>query len=530
MISSSSMQDYQSENTNNEAYKISSSSKLRHYKSSGYQSLSSFLSKSSHKKYGSNKLTMFKFNSKNIPINSIEISPFFNNNYNIPKFSNFHKKVYSQNKEYNNDTNSQRLYTSENENFNFLNLNNSSINVIGKNDFSNYDFKSNHQILNSDFNFYYPSKTKYVKSPNNFYPLFLNKKYSDQSQNNENENILNYNDYNSQFYSNSKNDNDYTDIKDKLNTSVDDLTNELGDNYLETSNIAALSNYNINYSDDEPKSNFKLSDLTILDEIGNGSEGVVYVIRLNKNRQKYAMKKVQIMFSINVKKRKNDNAALRNFIERTGCDGIIKPYGITCVKNEMGFTDCYEIMELAQKDWEKEIISRREKKKYYSEYELMGIFRHLIKTFSLLQKNHITHRDIKPQNIMFSNGKMKICDFGNARVLKRNGVIIQRIRGSELFMSPIVFKGYRSGIQNIRHNAYKSDVYSLGICFFLAASLSYDGLNIIRQMEDMKKIRKTVEFNLGKRYSANLIDIILTMLKVDESKRPDFLSLEGLFP
>ena len=533
MISSSSMQGYQLENTTNEAYKVSSSSKLRHYKSSGYQTLNIFFSKNNRKKYGSNKLTMFKFRPKNVPMNSIEISTFSNNNDNYPKISNFHKKIYSQNKDYNNDNYSQRLYTSENENFNFLNLNNSSINFIKKNDYSNYDWKSSQQILNSDFNYYYPSKTKFIKSPNNFY---LKKRYPTQNENNENENILNYNDYNSPLYTNSKNDNDneYSDIKDNLNTSVDDLTNELENNYLETSNIVALSNYNINYNenynDDEPKSNFKLSDLTILDEIGKGSEGIVYVIRWNKNSQKYAMKKVQIMFSINVKKRKNDNAALRNFIERTGCDGIIKPYGITCVKNEIGFTDCYEIMELAEKDWEKEILNRKERKKYYSEYELMEIFRHLIKTFSLLQKNHITHRDIKPQNIMFSNGKMKICDFGNARVLKRNGVIIQRIRGSELFMSPIVFKGYRSGIQNIRHNAFKSDVYSLGVCFFLAASLSYDGLNMIRQMEDMKKIRKTVEFNLEKRYSANLIDIILTMLKVDENKRPDFLSLEGLFP
>ena len=520
MISYSIMQDYQSENNTNEDYKDLSSSKLRHYKSSGYQTSNSFFSKSTPKKYGSNKLTMFKFNLKNIPMNSVEISVFNNNIYNnIPKFPNFHKKVYSQNNEYYYDNYSQRLYTSENENYNFLNMNISSNKLVGKDDYSNYD-KSTHQALNNDFNYYYPSKTKYVKISNN-YPIFLKKKYTEHNQNNENENILNYNDYNSQLYS---------DIKDKLNSSVDDLTNELLNNFLEASNITTLSNYSINYNDDEPKSNFKLSDLTILNEIGKGSEGVVYVIRWNKNGQKYAMKKVQIMFSVNVKKRKNDNSALRNFIERTGCDGIIKPYGITCLKNETGFTDCYEIMELAEKDWESEILSRREKKKFYSECELMEIFQHLIKTFALLQTNHITHRDIKPQNIMLSNGKMKICDFGNARVLKRNGVIIQRIRGSELFMSPIVFKGYRSGIQNIRHNAYKSDVYSLGICFFLAASLSYDGPNIIRQMEDMKKIRKTVEFNLGNRYSDNLIDIILTMLKVDESKRPDFLSLGGLFP
>ena len=529
-MNSSSMQDYQIGNETFENLKISPASKLKNYYSNGYQAYNSFYPKSGHKKYVSNKLTMFNFNFKNVPINTLAIPAINNNNYNIPKFETCHKKVFSQNKEFNGHNYTQSFYNSENENNNFLNLNSSCVNFIENNNYSNYKIKLNHQIANNNFSFYYPSKTKYVKSSKGFIPIYSNKKYSAQNKNNENQNIINNNNYHTQIYTNFKKNNDYKDIKDKLNSSVDDLTNDLTTNYLDTANIAALANYIPNYNDDEPKSNFKLTDLTILNEIGKGSEGVIYVIRWNKNNKNYAMKKVQIMFSINVQKRKNDNAALRSFIERTGCDSIIKPYGITCLKNEMGFTDVYEIMELAEKDWESEISNRRKEKRYYSEYELMEIFRNLIKTFALLQTNHITHRDIKPQNIMFSHGKMKICDFGNARVLKRNGIIIQRIRGSELFMSPIVFKGYRSGIQNIRHNAYKSDVYSLGVCFFLAASLSYDGPNIIRQIEDMDKIKNIVEYYLGKRYSPNMINIILTMLRVEESQRPDFLNLQALFP
>ena len=186
----------------------------------------------------------------------------------------------------------------------------------------------------------------------------------------------------------------------------------------------------------------------------------------------------------------------------------------------------YEVMELAEKDWEKEILRRRDIQQYYQEYELMEIFKDLIKTFSLLQNNKITHRDIKPQNIMIVNGKLKICDFGNARILKRDGIIIQKIRGSELFMSPIVFKGYHSGKQQIRHNTFKSDVYSLGVCFLLAASLSFDGPNIIREVYNMKVMKKVLNQQLQRRYSQNLINLILTMLQVEESKRPDFNQLE----
>ena len=127
---------------------------------------------------------------------------------------------------------------------------------------------------------------------------------------------------------------------------------------------------------------------------------------------------------------------------------------------------------------------------------------------------------------MIVNEKLKICDFGNARILKRDGIIIQKIRGSELFMSPIVFKGYRSGKQQIRHNTFKSDVYSLGVCFLYAASLSFDGPNIIREVYDMKIMKKVLNQQLQRRYSQNLINLILTMLQIEERKRPDFNQLE----
>ena len=185
---------------------------------------------------------------------------------------------------------------------------------------------------------------------------------------------------------------------------------------------------------------------------------------------------------------------------------------------------------MAQNDWEKEISERSNTKSYYSEPELMKIFKTLINTFYLLQQHHITHRDIKPQNILVVNGKLKICDFGNARILKRQGVIIQRIRGSELFMSPIVFQAYRAGKQNIRHNAYKSDVFSLGMCFFLASCLSYEPLNIIRVLYDMNAIKRVLNYNLSKIYSESIINMLWTMLQVEEKNRPDFLELKALYP
>ena len=369
------------------------------------------------------------------------------------------------------------------------------VNVLN---FQNYD--TNNQIINDENtnaniiidNIVNNPPQKYFKGKASKipHPLF-NKKKRQQNI------IFNYpkkvnNDVNYQFYLNQGNSQDYNNLDILANNTISTSSNNI-----------SYENMIPSYYDMEPGTNINLSEYDILNQIGQGSEGAIYVVKWKKNNKNYAMKKCSILLETTLQKRKSENIGLRKFIEGTGCDGVIKVYGNFSRTNELGMYEFYEVMELAEKDWEKEIIRRRDTQQYYQEYELMEIFKDLIKTFSLLQNNKITHRDIKPQNIMIVNGKLKICDFGNARILKRDGIIIQKIRGSELFMSPIVFKGYR-----------------------LAASLSFGGPNIIREVYDMKTMKKVLNQQLQKRYSQNLINLILTMLQIEESKRPDFNQLE----
>jgi serine/threonine protein kinase len=186
----------------------------------------------------------------------------------------------------------------------------------------------------------------------------------------------------------------------------------------------------------------------------------------------------------------------------------------------------YELMEIGERDWEQEIALRRKKELYYTEPELFNIAKQLIKTLSLLQKNHITHRDIKHQNILIVNGNYKLCDFGEIRSMKGSGVVVQRIRGSELFMSPILFYGLRANLIQVKHNTYKSDVFSLGMCLLYAATMHFDGTDEIRELIDMSKIKQVLEKYLKERYSDKLINLLLKMLETNEELRPDFEQLE----
>jgi serine/threonine protein kinase len=189
-------------------------------------------------------------------------------------------------------------------------------------------------------------------------------------------------------------------------------------------------------------------------------------------------------------------------------------------------------------------MNRKKEHNFYSEQELFYILQEFIYTFSQLQKQKISHRDIKPQNILVfknvvnnennvitHNTVLKIADFGEAKykLQKQKDTITQTIRGTELYMSPILFCALKQKNVNnnkfIEHNSYKSDVYSLGLCFLLAASLSFNLLVEIRELDDMNIMKMMINNYIGKRYSKKFVNILYSMLEIDEKLRCDFNEL-----
>ena len=277
----------------------------------------------------------------------------------------------------------------------------------------------------------------------------------------------------------------------------------------------------------EPYGVLNLSEYLLTKQIGKGSYGKIFCVKWKKNNKIYALKKEILTDIETIQKRKDTYKIIQKFIKNTKSEGVINIYGNLILKNNINLEyQYYELMEKAERDWDQEIRVRSQYNLYYKESELLNILTQLISTLVSMQNNHITHRDIKPQNILVINGKYKLCDFGEIRVLKRNGIVVQRIRGSELYMSPILFQGLHAHLTQVKHNTYKSDVFSLGMCFFYAASLTYSGVDSIRELIDMNKIKEILFKFLSKRYSEKFILLILTMLEVKEEKRPDFIELE----
>ena len=103
---------------------------------------------------------------------------------------------------------------------------------------------------------------------------------------------------------------------------------------------------------------------------------------------------------------------------------------------------------------------------------------------------------------------------------------LNTLRGTELYMSPLLFNAMRTNQSDIKHNSYKSDVYSVAFCIVHAATLNIQSLYEFRRVYDMKTTKILLDKYLKSRYSQRLIDTLYKMLEINEANRFDFLDLE----
>ena len=204
----------------------------------------------------------------------------------------------------------------------------------------------------------------------------------------------------------------------------------------------------------------------------------------------------------------------------------MKIYGI-CV-NILDSTTfaLYVLMELALGDWNDEIKKHLNVRKNYKEEDLINILKQLVNSLLFMQENmKIAHRDIKPQNILvFKNKLYKVADFGEAKEAKI-AKQLNTLRGTELYMSPVLYDGLKKDKDDVAHNPYKSDVFSLGFCLMYAASLNFNIIYEVRDVTDMRRIEKILKKHLKNKYTEKFISVLILMLQIDESKRCDFVQL-----
>lgn len=93
------------------------------------------------------------------------------------------------------------------------------------------------------------------------------------------------------------------------------------------------------------------------------------------------------------------------------------------------------------------------------ESEVRVIAAQLVSALRYLHEHRIVHRDMKPQNILIgSDGVVKLCDFGFARAMSCNTLVLTSIKGTPLYMAPEL-------VQEQPYN-YTADLWSLGVILY----------------------------------------------------------------
>ena len=268
---------------------------------------------------------------------------------------------------------------------------------------------------------------------------------------------------------------------------------------------------------------FNIEDYKIISTIGEGSFGVIYCAENQFTKERYAMKKIIL----------NNDEDLRMFmmefemVNKYPHENILKILGLCNKVLDFSTKVLYIKLEQAISDWDKEIKTRNERNEYYLENDLVIILKQIVAALCFLQEKGISHRDVKPQNILiFPNNIFKVADFGEAKEVKQANRQIETLRGTELYMSPILFTTLRTtNKNNVQHNSYKSDVFSLGYCFLYAATLSFKILYEIRHLKNPKTVSHIIRNYLCIKYSKKFSDLLSRMLEINETIRFDFISL-----
>ena len=185
------------------------------------------------------------------------------------------------------------------------------------------------------------------------------------------------------------------------------------------------------------------------------------------------------------------------------------------------------IAEMCDKDLMTDICQRKAAERFlYPETQMWEYVEALVGVLAYLESEGIAHRDVKPQNVFLSGNTLKIGDFGSSALIG-SGISSYTTAGTPLYLSPLLKEALIVGNPKVRHNVYKSDVYSLGMTLLAMATLEeppggFLGTAAVAAIETSITALS---------YSDYFKSLLRLLLEAEESRRPTFQGLYYmLFP
>ncbi len=191
----------------------------------------------------------------------------------------------------------------------------------------------------------------------------------------------------------------------------------------------------------------------ILEKLGQGGMGVVYLAEDQKLERKVAIKFLPRHISENSEERQ------RFKIEAKAAAKLNHPNISTIHSIEETDNELFIVMEYIEGKELKDIVETHRDASLPNE-EVIKIATQIAEGLEAAHKNGIVHRDIKSQNIMITeDGKIKIMDFGLAKLKDDINITkTKSVLGTPAYMSPEQVKGEKVD--------QRTDIWSFGVVLY----------------------------------------------------------------
>lgn len=198
-------------------------------------------------------------------------------------------------------------------------------------------------------------------------------------------------------------------------------------------------------------------------QIGSGGCGIVRLVHNLKTTKKYAMKVIKKETNPMVRSRIANNAKILNEVN------IMKNLSHVHVLSLMDFFETSEcvfiIMDFMEgRDMLHRITQADVTRRNLSESDAKFFFLQACRGLKYLHDSFVTHRDIKPDNILLNssspNALLKISDFGLSKLISADSM--KTVCGTQLYVAPEVLMG--------GNYTNKVDIWSMGCLLFAMLS------------------------------------------------------------
>ena len=248
----------------------------------------------------------------------------------------------------------------------------------------------------------------------------------------------------------------------------------------------------------------KITDFTIVKELGAGSFGHVYLATHNKTNVNYAIKAIN--------KKDKTNIEEKPYFRRE-VEVMYKIHHPNVVKLYSHFEDnnyCYFIMEYIQKGNIFSLIPQ-DKKRRISTQVVASLMKDIISAVYFLHNMNppIIHRDIKPENVLLSEKfEAKLTDFGWSNYIQEDEKRTT-VCGTPIYLAPEIIKE--------QGHDEKVDLWCIGVLLFelTTGSVPFPGNDIETLESNILKLK----IQWPKDINIDAKNLIMKILKLDPKAR-----------